>query len=52
MMDVPLVPILRPFRIDQLMIALTAGNPEVRAAIGLYRRHRTSLVSRPISQKG
>jgi hypothetical protein len=51
MMDVPLIPILGPFGGDQLMTALTAGNPEVGAAIGSYRRHRTSIVSRPISQE-
>jgi hypothetical protein len=44
MMDVPLVPILRPFGGDQLMTALTAGNPEVSDR---YRRYRISLVSRP-----
>ena len=39
MTNLPLILILRPFRGDQLIIALNARHPKFGTTIGKYRRH-------------
>ena len=39
MTDLPLIPLLRPFGGDQLIVALNAGHAKFGTTIGQYRRH-------------